>query len=124
PDSLVNNGKGENYGLELTLEKFFSKNYFFMITGSLYESTYKGSDGIKRSTDFNGRFAVNVLGGKEFKITTNSLISLGLKVTYAGGRLYSPVDTAKSAEINEIVAVDAQRNTLRFRDYFRTDLRI
>lgn len=124
PDSLVNKGTGENYGIELTVEKFFSKGYFFMVTGSLYESNYKGSDGVKRSTDFNGKYAANLLAGKEFKISERSAISLGTKVTVAGGRLYSPVDTAKSAKINEIVAVDALRNTLRFKDYFRMDLKI
>ena len=29
---LVNEGKGRNYGLELTLKKDFSRNYFFMLT--------------------------------------------------------------------------------------------
>lgn len=28
-DSLVNNGTGRNYGVELTLEKFYSKGYYF-----------------------------------------------------------------------------------------------
>ena len=37
-DSLVNNGTGENYGFELTLEKFYSKGYYFLITASLFES--------------------------------------------------------------------------------------
>lgn len=37
-DSLVNNGTGHNYGLELTLEKFFSNQYYFLITASLFNS--------------------------------------------------------------------------------------
>jgi hypothetical protein len=32
PDSLQNTGTGTNYGVELTLEKFFSSKFFFMIT--------------------------------------------------------------------------------------------
>ena len=51
PDSLVNEGTGHNYGVELTLEKFFSKNYFFLLTGSLFDAKYKGSDGIPAPYD-------------------------------------------------------------------------
>jgi len=36
--SLVNNGTGRNIGLEITLEKYFSRNYYFMFTTSLYDS--------------------------------------------------------------------------------------
>ena len=47
-DSLLNEGTGQNYGIELTFEKFLGNNYYFLFTSSLFESTYKGSDGIKR----------------------------------------------------------------------------
>ncbi|MEM8566469.1 MAG: carboxypeptidase-like regulatory domain-containing protein, partial [Bacteroidota bacterium] len=39
--SLVNEGTGRNYGIELTLEKFFSKGYYMLLTTSIYESTYE-----------------------------------------------------------------------------------
>ncbi len=32
PDTLVNDGTGRNFGVELTLEKFFSDGYYFLIT--------------------------------------------------------------------------------------------
>ena len=57
-DSLVNNGTGENYGIEFTLERFLSNNFYFLITTSIYESNYKGYDGIKRNTAFNGNYAI------------------------------------------------------------------
>ena len=56
PGNLENTGTAENYGAELTIEKYFSKKFFFLMTTSLYNSTYKGSDGIKRNTDFNGNY--------------------------------------------------------------------
>ena len=102
-DALVNEGKGENYGIELTVEKFFSKRFYFMITGSVYESTYSGSDNINRPTDFNGNYAVNFLIGKEWSVGENSFFSLGGKITMAGGKRYGLVDSAASALINEIV---------------------
>ena len=62
--SLVNNGVGANYGFELTLEKFFSKGYYGLLTASIFDSKYKGRDGIERNTAFNNGYVVNVLGGK------------------------------------------------------------
>jgi hypothetical protein len=126
PGALTNKGTGYNYGLELTIEKFFSKSYFFMITGSLYDSKYKGSDGILRNTDFNGTFAANVLATKEWKLNTNGskVLITGFKSTWAGGKRYSPPDTAKSRFAGELIDLDSQRNTLRFKNYFRLDLKL
>jgi hypothetical protein len=124
PDSLVNKGTGENYGLELTLEKFFSKSFFFMLTGSLFNSTYAGSDGVVRNTDFNGKYAVNLLVGKEFKIREKQTLSLGMKMTMAGGHRFTPIDTAASRLSSDVQYIDAQRNTLQLKDYFRLDAKI
>ena len=126
PDSLANNGTATNYGVEFTLEKFFAKHYFFMFTSSLYDSKYKGSDGIERNTDFNGNFACNMLAGSEYNIGKKKRTTLitGLKITWAGGRRYGPVDIEASKKIQEVIYVDATRNSQQFRNYFRTDLKI
>src|SRR3712207_8195492 len=39
-----------NYGLEVTMEKNFTNNYYFLATGSLFNSLYTGADGIERNT--------------------------------------------------------------------------
>lgn len=126
PNALENKGTGYNYGFELTLEKFFSKSYFFMITGSVYDSKFKGSDGVLRNTDFNGTFAANMLGTKEWKLnpTATKVIVTGIKTTWAGGKRYSPADIAASNFAGELVDQDSLRNTLRFRNYFRLDLKL
>jgi hypothetical protein len=126
PDSLQNTGTGENYGVEFTLEKFFAKSFFFMSTLSLYESKYKGSDGIERSTDYNGNYIINGLVGKEFTFgkNDNQKFSLGLKVTYAGGKRYSYVDTVATNAQKEIIFLDEGYNTLRFSNYFRLDVKV
>jgi len=124
PNTLTNKGTGKNYGVELTLEKFFSKTYFFLATGSLYESKYKGSDGIERNTDFNGNYAAKLLVGKEFKVGENQILSLGTSLAWAGGRRYTPIDINASALVNEAVYIQSLTNTKQLRDYFRNDLRI
>ncbi len=124
PDTLQNTGTGSNYGIELTVERFFQKKYFFLITGALFQSKYTGSDGVERDTDFNGNYALNFLGTRTFKVKQKNMLSLGLKITYAGGRRYGPADIAASQAKRELVYIDSLRNTLQFRDYFRADLKI
>ncbi len=124
PDTLLNAGTGHNYGLELTLERFFSGGYYFLFTGSFFNSKYRGSDGILRNTTFNTRFATNLLASKEFRFKKGSALNLGGKITYAGGRWYGPVNEEASAYAQEVVYADATVNTLQFRPYFRLDAKI
>ena len=95
-----------------------------MLTGAYYESFYKGSDGKKRPTDFNGNYVGNLLAAKEFKVGKKNSFTLGTKATYAGNKRYSPMDTAATVLMGEIVYVDAERNTLQFDPYFRWDLKV
>ncbi|MCS7003945.1 MAG: TonB-dependent receptor [Cytophagales bacterium] len=126
-NKMHNKGTGENYGIEFTFEKFFSKNYFLLITHSLYNSTYRGSNGIKKNTDYNGHYASNILGGWEKALGTSktNIVTLGTKLTFAGGRRYTPIDRAATIANNgEIVLIDSLRNTKQFHDYFRWDIRL
>ncbi len=123
---LVNNGKGKNYGVELTLEKFYSQGFYTLITGSLYQSKYTGSDGIERNTAFNGRYVYNILAGKEFKIGAEKRhrITLDVKLTQAGGRYYTPVDLAAS-QVNkiEVLKGDAYSFSMTNPAFFRLDVK-
>lgn len=124
PDSLKNAGTGYNYGIELTVQKYFDKSFFFLFSGSLYDSQYKGSDGVLRNTSYNGRFTLNVLAGKEFKVNEKQSISLGIKTTYAGGKRYGYADTAASNQLKELVFLDSGFNERQFKNYFRFDLKV
>jgi hypothetical protein len=124
--NLTNTGTGTNYGVELTIEKFFSKGYYGLITGTLYESKYKGSDKIERNTAFNGKFVYNVLVGKEFKFgkSKKNALSLDAKLTQAGGRYYTPVDLAASQMARQqILKGDDYAYSLRNTDFFRLDIK-
>ncbi|MDX2283375.1 MAG: TonB-dependent receptor [Bacteroidia bacterium] len=125
PDTLlVNEGTGRNYGIEFTFEKFFSRGYNFLFTGSLFDARYKGSDGVLRNSVYNGRYAVNALFSKEFKLKQGSSVSLGAKATSIGGRWYGEVDRAASDAALDIVFREETVNTLQFRPYFRGDLKV
>jgi hypothetical protein len=124
PDSLENTGTGTNYGIELTVQKYFSKSFFVLFTTSVYDSKYTGSDGVERNTSYNGLYTANVLFGKEFKLNEKQSITLGGKVTVAGGKRYGYVNVAASEAANELIFSDSAFNERQFRDYFRADVKI
>jgi hypothetical protein len=123
---MDNKGTGTNYGAELTLEKFFSHNYYFLVTGSLFESKYKALDGIKRNTRFNNNYITNVVGGKEFPVGKhkNSAIALNVRGTYAGGQWYTPINIDESREKGYTVRDDSKAYSERWNDYIRFDLKV
>ena len=124
--SLVNAGTGSNQGIELTIEKFFSKNYHALLTGSFFESKYKGSDGIERNLPFNNQYVINALGGKEFRFgkSKKNTFSLDGKVTTAGGRFYTPVNLAASQTAGFEIKQDNKAFSLQYDSYFRLDARM
>jgi hypothetical protein len=95
---LVNEGRGRNYGVEMTLERFFEKNYYFLLTGSAYQSSYTAMDGIERDSRYDAGYASNFLFGKEFKFgeTKNNTIGINTKISLIGGNRYTPIDLAAS----------------------------
>lgn len=125
PDTLQNTGTGRNYGIEFTLEKFFTKGYYYMVTASLFDAKYKGSDGVLRNSDFNTKYAFNALIAKEWKLTKRGVLNVGGKITAAGARRYSPMDTLATLRNREYTEINAQKNTLTFGSpYRRLDIRI
>ncbi len=125
PDTLTNKGAGYNYGIELTAEKFFTHGYYYLATLSLFEARYRGSDMVWRSTDFNTRYAFNALFAKEWTFNKRNSLNIGGKITLAGARLTSPMDTLQSIREREYVGVDAQKNSISFgSNYARFDLRV
>ncbi|MES2556215.1 MAG: TonB-dependent receptor [Bacteroidota bacterium] len=124
---LVNKGTGRNYGLELTIEKYFSKGYYGLITGTLYEAKYTGSDDVERNTAFNGRFVYNVLVGKEIKVgkAKRNALTIDVKMTQAGGRHYTPVDLAASQLAQQqVLKGDDYAYSQRYADFFRLDVKL
>jgi hypothetical protein len=125
--NLKNNGTGTNYGAELTIEKFFSNNYYGLATVSVYESKYKGSDGVEHNTAFNGKYVYNVLLGKEFKVGAGkrNKITTDLKYTNAGGRYHTPIDlSASQLAGNTMLKSDAYANSTQYDNYFRLDYKM
>ena len=124
PDTLSNDGTGTNYGIEFTIQKYFSNNWHMMITGAVYESKFKGSNGVEYNTSFNNNFATNFLAGKEFKLSKERTIGIGTKVTLGGGKRYGDVDVAKTTLTGDINYLDKGFNEKQFDNYFRLDFKL
>ena len=93
-DALVNRGRGKNIGVDVTLERYLNRGYYYMFTGSLFNSRYCGGDGVWHDTKFNRNFILNLLGGKEWMMGRNkqNILSVNAKLTLQGGDRYSPID--------------------------------
>lgn len=125
PDSLENSGTGRNYGVEFSMEKSFTKGYYYLTSLSLFDAKYTGSDGVERNSDFNTNYAFNALIAKEWKVGRRGILNAGGKLTMAGARRYSPMDLQASKREREYVELDSSKNTLRFgKSYSRLDLRL
>ena len=122
---LVNEGIGRNYGVELTVEKFFSKLYYGLLTVSLFDSKYRGSVMVWRNTVFNNRFVLNFLAGKEFRVGKDKRhsITLDLRTTYAGGRWCTPVDLESSRASGTEILFENRAFSQQYPNYFRMDLK-
>ena len=97
-EALVNKGKGRNIGVDITLEKYLSRGLYYLITASVFDSRYKGGDGVWHNTRFNRRYILNTLIGKEWMLGKNrqNILSANAKFTLQGGERYSPLDTEAS----------------------------
>lgn len=129
PDSLVNEGSGRNYGVELTFEKFMHNGSYFLLTTSLFDAQYTGSDGIQRSAAFDSDYVVNLLGGKEWRLTGKNAsrmmwITADLRCTTAGGKRYTPVDVEASLEDDETRYDTDRVFGMQYDPYFRADVRV
>lgn len=93
-NALVNKGKGRNYGIDVTFEKYMTKGLYYMVTASVFNSKYCGGDGVWHNTKFNRNYTINGLIGKEWMMGRNkqNVLSINLKLTLQGGDRYSPVN--------------------------------
>ena len=120
--ALVNNTKGRNYGIDLTLERFLGDNYYYLITGSIFKSEYKAGDNVWRNTRYNKGFVLNALFGKEFYFANNrKVLDVNARVSVTGGERYSPILESQSVTQRRVIydesrAFSEQFSTLTYAD--------
>lgn len=126
-EKLINNGTGTNRGMEFTLEKFLSNRFYYLLSISLYESKYKGSDGIERNTRYNGNIAGSFTAGKEFMLSKKpeaTILGFNTKILYSGGYRFTPIDLEASIASGGTVEIENNAFSKQNPDYFRIDAAI
>ena len=122
---LTNRGKGHNYGVELTAEKFLTNGFYFLLSAALFESQYRGSNGVWRNTRYNSNFVSSLVSGKEWRWNRRQkdrTIGFNVKLTATGGHRETPIDLARSVEQGKTVYDDSRAFEERMPDYFRLDV--
>jgi hypothetical protein len=102
-DPLVNEGTGTNLGIDFTLEKFLSNQFYYLFTASLFDSKYRGGDGIERNSRYNRNIVVNALFGREFILKRNNILGVNFRFTYMGGERISPVLRSTSLAARRVI---------------------
>lgn len=102
---LVNRGTGKNMGIDITLERYLNKGYYYLFTASFFDSKYKGDDGIEHNTRFNTGYIINLLYGKEWILgkQKNKILGVNAKVNFSGGKRTTPVNQEQSAIVEDVV---------------------
>jgi hypothetical protein len=124
--ALVNDGKGRNYGVDITLERYLNKGYYWLLTSSLFNSKYMGGDGVWRNTRYNRKYIVNGLAGKEWMFGKNNQNVLGanVRLVYQGGKYYTPANLQASQEQSKTVYYDDKAYSERFSPKLTADITV
>lgn len=131
PDTMQNEGTGLNYGAEITLERFLHRGFYFLLTGSLFESKYTGSDKVQHGTAFNTLYNGNLLLGKEWTLGKKKedrkrlpILFTDLRFTIMGGKRHTPIDIDASILTGQTIREWDKPYSERHSDYWRLDLKI
>jgi len=114
-NTLLNNGEGRNIGIEVTLERFLHKGFYFLLTGTFYDSDFTGDDGNWYNSRYDYGYILNALGGFEFQpLKKNSILGINIKLSAQGGERISPVDKVASDHVKDVVLDESVPYTYRY----------
>lgn len=123
-EALVSKGKGKNNGIDITVEKFFSKGWFVLTGFSIFNSTYEPLNGKEYNTQYNSKTAGSLTAGREWKWKRNKTFVIGGKSLYNGGMPISPLLVGGPVNSRKPVLDESRPYSERVPAYFRTDARI
>lgn len=124
--ALVSEGRGQNYGVDLSVQQTFARGVFMLLTGSVYQSQYMTLTPDRwYNTRFNGNYSSSLSLGREWNIKDGkSTFQVSARGIINGGLRTSPLDTQASAMAGYFVPVHSQAWEERVGVYYRIDLRV
>lgn len=118
---LEGTGKGRNYGIELTLERFFQNNMYFLVTTSVFDSWYTAPNNQDYRTFYAGNYIMNAVAGKEFPISSHGTAGVSLKALYKGGNRILSIDEEASSIYKTEIYDLTNAYTEKTPDFIRID---
>lgn len=125
-DAFENSGKGKNYGLDLTLEQYINDGFYFLFSGSIFNSKYKTDSNKWHNTRFNKNYLFNALAGKEFRVGKNktNLLSANIRFSFQGGDRISIIDNESSINQKDVIYNETNPFTEQVESGFITHITI
>lgn len=122
---LNNLGTGENYGIDIGIERYAEGGLYYMINTSIFESNYVGGDGVKRSTEYDYGYNIRFLAGKNYMIgekkNKKNFVGWNTNVSLVGGAPFTPLNMDQSkiqqeTVLDEVLAFTEREDDLIFID--------
>lgn len=125
-EALVSEGTGRNIGIDVFLEKFFDQGTFFILSTSVFSSTFQvPGDERRYNTQYNSRFSLNFTGGKTWMLNNNTFLEGGFRVLFNAGTPITPLAEGFDSQDGADPILDGLRPfEERTVPYVRPDLRI
>ena len=96
-NGIVSTGSAKSKGLELLIQKKRVENFYGLIGGSIFNSTFIDFKGVERNRNHNYKYIFNMVGGYRPK----SDWEISIRWSYFGGRPYTPINLEASILNNE-----------------------
>jgi len=122
--TVVSEGRGLNYGIDLAVEKMTAKSFYFLVTGSLFAAKYKPLNGQWYHNRYSSLWVSAFTAGKEIDFGKGRVLQFGARLIHNGGYRYTTLDEEKSKEEGSFVGMDGAYNESRMKSYWRIDTRI
>lgn len=123
-EALVSEGKGQNVGVDISIDKAFQNQTFVLLAASVFNSTYTDRNGDVYDTRYNSNVVATFMGGKEFTFKNNGTLQTGLKMLFNGGGRITPLLPGQFGDGQNPPWDWSQPFSEKVAPYFRPDIRI
>ncbi len=122
--TVVSEGRGLNYGIDVAVEKMTEKSFYFLATGSLFAAKYRTVSGDWYHNRYSSLFVSALTAGKEVDFGKGRVLQFGARVILNGGYRYTTLDPEKSLAEGRYVGLEGAYNQSNMPPYWRIDTRV
>ncbi len=116
---LKSNGKARTWGVEFMIQKKLAKDFYGVVSGTYFRSTYTDMLGNERDRTFDNQYILNISGG--YKLDDSWEFSA--RWVIAGGIPYTPFDANLSTIAGMGISRDEDVNSKRYSPYHSLNIR-